>query len=555
MTDRIDRRSFLARGAATGAGIALAGGAGGLLAACGSSSSSPSTTSRPTGISSATPKSGGTLVIGTDTEEKGFSPTKGTYDQVGIMYARTVFDPLMILDATGTPQPYLAQSVTHNATYTAWTITLRPNLVFHNGTPCDATALQTNFQLHKKSILTAPAITTIDSVTVTGPLTCVVNMASPWVPFDYYLAGGIGSQFAYVAEPAWLASGSQTNPIGTGPFVFQTWIPNDHFTATKNPHYWRPGLPYLDSVTYRPIIDSTQLYQSLQSGVVDLIASSSSTEVTAPLRSNTALGFQDDVNQTIGEHDMDCVLLNLSKPPFDNPKVRQAAAMAISSPEYVKVIGGGIEVPSNGPFSQGSPFWVPDNPYPAYNPSKASALVKQVEHQTGQPISFVLGQVPGPGTTQEAEFIQAQLKAVGIQATLSTVQQANIINDALLGNFQGLVWRQFGAVTPDVNYIFWSPTQINSVYSINMARNADPRMQTALILGRQATTKSGQTAAYQQVGRLMGEDIPYLWLGQTVWSLGANAKVIGYRTTTTPAGQPAQGFFGGYLFPTQLWLD
>ena len=70
-------------------------------------------------------------------------------------------------------------------------------------------------------------------------------MKSPWVPFDYYLAGGIGGQFAFIAEPTWLKSGSQTNPIGTGPFVFQTWVPNDHFTATTNPHYWRPGLPYL----------------------------------------------------------------------------------------------------------------------------------------------------------------------------------------------------------------------------------------------------------------------------------------------------------------------
>ena len=57
-------------------------------------------------------------------------------------------------------------------------------------------------------------------------------------------------------SPNWLASGSQTNPIGTGPFVFQAWVPNDHFTATKNPHYWRPGYPYLDSITYKPIPDS-----------------------------------------------------------------------------------------------------------------------------------------------------------------------------------------------------------------------------------------------------------------------------------------------------------
>ena len=73
-------------------------------------------------------------IFGVDAEEKGFSPTQGTFDEAGILYARTVFDPLMIIAADGTPEPYLAESVTPNADYTVWTITMRPNLVFHNGT-------------------------------------------------------------------------------------------------------------------------------------------------------------------------------------------------------------------------------------------------------------------------------------------------------------------------------------------------------------------------------------------------------------------------------------
>ena len=76
-----------------------------------------------------------------DAEEKGFSPTQGTFDEVGIMYARTIFDTLMILDAEGTPQPNLAESVTSNTDGTVWTITVRPNVTFHNGAPCDGAAV------------------------------------------------------------------------------------------------------------------------------------------------------------------------------------------------------------------------------------------------------------------------------------------------------------------------------------------------------------------------------------------------------------------------------
>ena len=98
------------------------------------------------GISRANPKRGGSLVFGVDAEEQGFDPTQGRFDEVGVMYARTVFDPLTIVLANGDWAPYLAESVVPNASYTTWTITLRPNVVFHDGTPCNGAALVTNLR-------------------------------------------------------------------------------------------------------------------------------------------------------------------------------------------------------------------------------------------------------------------------------------------------------------------------------------------------------------------------------------------------------------------------
>src|ERR1700722_4218602 len=312
MSDRIDRRSFLARGAATGVGIAAIGASGGILDACSSGPSSSAgttgTSGHPNGVTTATPKKGGQLIFGTEAEEKGFSTTQGTFDTTGILYARTVFDPLAIIDANGVIQPYLAQSITPNADATVWTITMRPNLVFHNGTPCDGAAVAENFALQQASGLTGPAFTTIANVSVPSSLVVTVTMKSPWVPFDYYLAGGIGGQIAFIAEPTWLKSGSQTNPIGTGPFVFQVWNQNDHFTATANPHYWRPGLPSLGSITYKPIPDSEQLFNTLETGGVDIIHTST-IQVTSQLRANSSLGYTDDSVLVAGEPDMNCVLL------------------------------------------------------------------------------------------------------------------------------------------------------------------------------------------------------------------------------------------------------
>jgi peptide/nickel transport system substrate-binding protein len=165
-----------------------------------------------------------------------------------------------------------------------------------------------------------------------------------------------------------------------------------------------------------------------------------------------------------------------------------------------------------------------------------------------------LNHVPDPFTTKIAEYLQQQLNGVGMTITLNPVQQAQIINTALLGGFEAQVWRQFGAIDPDLNYIFWSPTQINSVYSINMARNTDQAVETAVQKGRQTADPAARAAAYQEVASWMGKDIPYIWADRTVWSIGAQPKVQNFDNPILPEGGKAFGMITGAIWPTQVWI-
>jgi ABC-type transport system substrate-binding protein len=229
------------------------------------------------------------------------------------------------------------------------------------------------------------------------------------------------------------------------------------FTANKNPHYRRPGFPYLDAIEYRPIPDSQQLLNSLKSNSVDIIHSS------------------------------------------------------------------------------------------------PTQLVKEVQRSTGQPVTLTINHVPDPSTTKIAEHIQQQLEAVGMKVTLSPIQQAQLISAALLGAFEVQVWRQFGAVNPDLHYIFWSQTQINSAFSVNMARNSDPAMEVALQKSRQSADAATRTAACQEVASLMGKDIPYLWTARTVWSIASRPTVQNFDNPTLLSGAKAFGMITGAIWPTQIW--
>ncbi len=562
MPDRIDRRSFLARGAATAAGLTAAGGAGGLLEACSSSSAKSSSTTgsshgatKNNGVSTATPKPGGSLTFATEAEEQGFDPASARYDATGIIYARTVFDPLTTVAADGSIQPYLAQAVTPNEDYSEWTITMRPNVVFHDGSSCDAAAVVGSLEhfLSGEYSFTAKPIETI---TATGPLTVSVKMNQPWVPFDAYLAGGIGGQLAWTIAPAMIANKNGTShPIGTGPFVFQEWVPNDHFTATKNPHYWRPGLPYLNSITYKPIPEDQSRDGALASGAVQAIHTDDPQSIL-DFRKESNIGYVDDSGPVLGEPDMGCILLNLSAPPFNDVRMRQAVVMAIDLESYKSSINFGVNSVSTSVFTPGSPFQPAMSSYPSYNPSQARSLVNALKSE-GKQVDFTLGTTPDESSVRAVTYIQSQLLTAGINANIAgqDFQQAELINNALAGSFEAYLWRQFAAVDPDLNYVFWSQTEIAKGLAIDMTRNSDPLVEDALQQGRRNPTQSVRNQAYQKLAERFGVDIPYVWLDRAVWAIATQPNVENFVYLSLPAGGQALGFNQGTIWPTHIWLS
>jgi peptide/nickel transport system substrate-binding protein len=555
MGEPFNRRTLLAGAAATAAGIAGASALGLDVGVAGAASSNGPGRN---GISKAKPKKGGSLVFGVDAEESGFNPTTARFDEVGVMYARTVFDPLTIINAAGNWEPYLAQSVTPNADHTSWVITVRDNVLFHDGTPCNGAAMLTNFEAQKASLLlgTLILVPILDSIAQTGPNQVTLAFKSPWVSFPLYLAGGIGGQSAYMCAPSMLSApnGGTTKPVGTGPFVFKEWVPNSHFTATANPHYWRSGLPYLDEITFKPIIDEEARAEALKSGTIDIMISDTP-QIITQFRGNKEYAYIDDGTHVVGEPDMNCILLNLGAAPFNNPLVRRAAAMAINRPQYAKEIDDNVLPVSDGLFTPGSPYYS-KTAYPSYNPTEAKKLVKQVEKSTGKPVTFTFGSTNGPAAEREQQYLQQAWQEVGFVVKGTIVEQDDLINNALAGTFEALEWRQFGAVDPDLNYIFWSTTTIlSSSLSINMARNQDPQLQAALTLGRQSTDPAVRAKAYQTVNKRFAIDLPYLWTDRAVWSVESTLKVQNWNNPTTPTGAPAYGMIGGSIWPTQIWLS
>ena len=165
-----------------------------------------------------------------------------------------------------------------------------------------------------------------------------------------------------------------------------------------------------------------------------------------------------------------------------------------------------------------------------------------MQQQTGSQPAFTLSSTSDPETLAAAQFLQQAWQTAGMKVTISIIAQATIINNALAGTYQATLWRQFGAVDPDLNYVWWSTTTVN------------PRIQTALTAGRETNEKADRIKSYQQVNEYLAQDIPYLWLARDTWCLAANPKVQNFANPTTLQGSKAIAYDEGVLWPAQIWV-
>jgi ABC-type transport system substrate-binding protein len=547
-SDRYDRRAFLARGATTAAAMGLAGvGVPSLLAACGSGTAAPPRASSTPGIGIGAPKRGGSVTIGLNSEIDGFLPSSSHFDNSGLTYANTIFDTLTVVAADGSAKPYLAQSVVPNGDMTVWTITLRPGVVFHDGSALNADVLLANIQALQSSALTGQALRgVVNTVAKVGDLAVAVTCAEPIVAFPHYLATQVG----YVIGMAQLQSQSSTKPIGTGPFVLESWVPNDHMTVTRNPHYWRAGLPYLDGLTYRPISEDQSRENSLKSGTVDLMVTRDPNAIR-DLRDNA--DYQLVLNPTVGQGDMDFVILNTTVDPTSDILVRQALAHAINIDELVKLFGAGIAKPNLSLFPPGSPYRPASNGYPTYDLAKAKQLVAQAAPNHGGTIKIALATITDPRLLNEVQAIASMWGQAGIQTTVSEIEQVTFIDNLVTGQFQAYTDEMFGATDPDLNYVWLSPTTANPPIALNFARNKDDALETLLQTGRTTSDQAARAHAYQEVDKRLAQDLPYLWASLATWcSIGSNVAQ-NFNNLTLPDGSKALGFSNGVFNPTPMW--
>ncbi len=411
------RRQFL-RGIAA---ASAAAGAGGLLAACGGSSSGAT---QHLDQANRSLRRGGDLKLGLSggSSSDTLDPHKSlTY--IDTSRLQSLYQPLVQLDAQAQVEYVLAESITpHQGSLSEWIIDLRPGVTFHNGKDFTASDVLFTFQrVYSNGFTGKFGLGPIDlaNTKALDSHTVLVQLTKPFSSFADQLAAFWYN--LYIAPEGF----NPARPVGTGAFVYQSFTPGQRSVFTRNPHYWKPGLPYADTLTIIDFSDNTTLQDALSTGVIQGAGALDGPQI-ASLATTSGI-------KTVVSHSGEIIpfTMRVDQPPFSDVNVRQAMRLLVDRPQLIDSALDGYGVVANDLFSPYDPDFDHSLIRPAQGDIQQAKFLLKRAGQEGLTVTLTTSAV-ATGTVAMATVLAAQAKAAGVTVNLSNVPAGTFFGPSYL---------------------------------------------------------------------------------------------------------------------------
>ena len=381
-----------------------------------------------------------------------FNPFNIWSEPTGIM--GMMFEPLLQINTyNGTVIPWLATGYTFSKGGLYLNMTLRHNVTYTNGQPFNAYDVQYVFNLEKSVIGEWGAVRYINA---TGPYSVSFKFYSPTTNYLFY----IGCNAMFPTNQTWEKTTNSngvlvpqsaivTNPIGTGPYMIQSFSPQK-IVLVRNPHYWQPGLPKMGRLVYNDYTSGNAATLALAEGKLDW-ASCFAPNLTQLFVANNPKynHYWFPSGQTV------TLMVNDLAPFLNSSYVRQAMSMAINRTAICQIGEYGFEKPANAAMllkqqmnELNSGNLKQATSLATYNVSAALSLLEshgfkmsssgKLEYSNGTLVpSISLMSVSGYADWDtDITIIASELKAIGLTVTTTTPTGSVLASDISTGSYQ-----------------------------------------------------------------------------------------------------------------------
>lgn len=467
------------------------------------------------------PKAGGTLTLADYSEARSLDPTKTIPNgAAGGNALAAVYDVLMRYDQPSNSfEPWLAKSLTTEDD-TTWTLELREDVTFSDGTPLDAAAVVGSIGYYMKNAgyNTLLLATNIKDMRPDGATKVVFTLNRPWITFPNMLASGPGM---VMAPAAYQGGPEKFTPIGAGPFVMDEYKPTEELVLSANPDYWN-GKPSLDEVRFVWLGSDDDRLSSLTDGTVDVAnirapqtLEKARTEGFAGIMAPSGLGGLYWLNNREGRAASDV-------------RVRQAINHAIDPEVVAERVNGGAGLPGRNIYSPSAPYFS-EVETADFDAAKAKSLLAEAKADGYDGKLTYIGQSDQASQTQ-AVTVEAMLEAVGFEV------QTDLLRNIADQTQRIYVTHDYDIAVsamsvPDEDPYSRLATNLNSQSPQNPSGYADPEMDR-LIAELQGASGNEATDLLKQINELWQETVPGVAMGAGAFFVPWNDDVHGITSTS-----------------------
>ncbi|HWD95434.1 MAG TPA: ABC transporter substrate-binding protein [Acidimicrobiales bacterium] len=510
----VSRREFLKTIAAGGAAI------GGVSAL---GSQLPGWTSL---AGAATPKKGGDLTFARTADPQTIDPS-AAIDTESIWTVLCLYDCLYDVTQDGHSEvPWLATGYELSKDQLTWTFHLRPGVKFSDGRPLDSTDVRYTLERALKGP-NAYILSAVNAIDTPNASTVVLHTSHPWGP----LAGDM-SMYSNAILPNELRGATDAaffaKPIGTGPFVMESWTKGQQMVLKANPHYWKAGQPYLNSVTFLTIPDDNTRLIQLKGGEVDIMEAPPYSSV-AGLKGNPSIKVNLFKSTAVSS-----IVMSEKKPQFQDLHVRRAISYAVDRVSIIKDVLFGHGTPAASFFSPSWAYYNPDTPKLWYDVKKAKKELALSKYPKGFKTTFAVAAGDSLNGTI-AQIVQANLKVIGIDVNIQSYDPSTLASLVSTGNYD--MSPAIGTLDisdPDENV----PAAVGEGYGgIFDAYTwySNPELLKLVHQSENTISPAARTKIYNQIQTMTAEACPFVMLYYSPFPYAEQTTVKGFDLPPTGA--------------------
>ncbi|HET8678710.1 MAG TPA: glutathione ABC transporter substrate-binding protein [bacterium] len=458
------------------------------------------------------PQRGGVLIVGSGTDATTLDGHLYT-DAPTATIMEHIAETLFQLTPEGKIQPRLALSQSVSPDGRTWTIRLRTGVRFHDGTAFDAEAAKFNLDRVLNPATRASfrfLIDRVTSVTVVDPTTIRLVTNAPFAPLLAHLAhSGVAMQSPAAIQR--LGADYARQPVGTGAFRFKEWLRGDRISVTRFDDYWGDKA-LLDEVQFRVIPDDGARLAALEAGSLHVAVRVPPREIER-LKTSQTLTVQIDTSlRTI------FVAFNVSRPPFNDRRLRQALNYAINKRAIVASALGGTARVSDAPIAPNVEGYSAIQTYD-WDLERAQALLREAGFSRERPLRAVFHH-PSGRYIRDAEIaagIQGLARRAGIELELRTLEFGAYIaltNRPREQNDIQMYMLGWGTVTGDADYGLYAlfHSSQHPPTGFNRGFYANSRVDALLDQGRTTVDQSARDRIYAEAMKIIMDDAAWIFL-------------------------------------------